>query len=146
MIAALTTQKGMWQSLLPHDVTGIACVLCVLDRCSLPRLYAATMPVWAWVLWDVFAEHGVRIGSKCWEIALSGILGVAMPGAHTSRRTFDLLFHAHDGSLIAELQQIDTKFLAAFEAFMVVSQLALHAMAVHVLCTEFINTHCSRDF
>lgn len=60
-----------------------------------------------------------RAGSKCWDVQLADILGVDLPGAHTGRRTFDVVLHAHDGSIIAELQQIDAKHLSAFEEYMV---------------------------
>jgi hypothetical protein len=42
-----------------------------------------------------------------------------MPGAHTERRTFDLLLHGHDGAVIIELLQLEARDLAAFEGFMV---------------------------
>lgn len=42
-----------------------------------------------------------------------------MPGAHSDRRTFDLVFHGHKGDALIELTQLDAKDVPAFEAYMV---------------------------
>jgi hypothetical protein len=58
-------------------------------------------------------------GTHCFVLPLRSILGVDMPGAYSSRRTFDIVLYDHKGDVIYELSQVDARDVSAWADYMV---------------------------
>lgn len=58
-------------------------------------------------------------GSQCFVLPHASVLGVDMPGAESERRSFDVVFHGHNGETLYELKQVDIRDLPAWGDYMV---------------------------
>lgn len=65
----------------------------------------------------------VFIGSPCFVIHHSDILGIELPGAGTERRTFDMRIYDTSGNLLVELSQLETTDLAAWADYMAMTKI-----------------------